>query len=265
MSCLTPLATRLRTSDGIGISAWSLAKPGAGILSDWAKHFREHYCLDSLIDSYREGTSLSREEYLLQLVFPNRGTRLGPAVRSGDFSEILICDFLEFVQGFSVVRDRLHNKQVPDESPKGVDVIAYKMVRSGAMSANDVLLTFEVKAQCSAGAYSDRLQDAVKGSITDVMRLAFSLNAAKQRRITASNPKGAAQIERFQNLADRPYVRRFGAAAILDHACFDPSAISSQTDCSRHPDAQNLQLIVITGRDLMTLVHSLYEMAAREA
>jgi hypothetical protein len=42
------------------------------ILSGWAKHFREHYCLDKVLDEAREGSGLSRKQYLEQLVFPGK-------------------------------------------------------------------------------------------------------------------------------------------------------------------------------------------------
>lgn len=35
------------------------------IFSSWAKHFRNHYCLDSEIDSLCAGTGLSKTDYLI--------------------------------------------------------------------------------------------------------------------------------------------------------------------------------------------------------
>jgi hypothetical protein len=51
------------------------------ILSGWAKHFREHYCLDLVLDEAREGTGLSRKDYLTQLVFPDKAAAAGPSTR----------------------------------------------------------------------------------------------------------------------------------------------------------------------------------------
>lgn len=65
------------------------------LLSEWAKHFREMYSKDELLDDFRSGTGLTRSEYLLKMVFPDKSEGFGPATRSGDFAEILVADFLE--------------------------------------------------------------------------------------------------------------------------------------------------------------------------
>ena len=51
------------------------------ILSGWAKHFREHYCFDEVLDEACEGTGLSRKDYLTQLVFPDKAAAPGPSTR----------------------------------------------------------------------------------------------------------------------------------------------------------------------------------------
>jgi hypothetical protein len=68
----------------------------------------------------------------------------------------------------------------------------------------------------------------------------------------------------FQNMADRPFRRVNGGAAVLDHAVFDTDSISA-TSAAAHPNSANLKLIVIRGPALMELVHALYERAANEA
>src|ERR1035437_9566542 len=91
-------------------------------ISKWAKHFRNHYCLDTEIDILREGTGFTRKDYLLNLKFPTeRG--FGPGIRSGDFSEILIADYIEFLMLNWVPRTRYGNKVIRDESTKGSDLI----------------------------------------------------------------------------------------------------------------------------------------------
>ena len=95
-------------------------------LTEWAKHFREHYCLDSEIDRLRSGTKKTRAEYLTDLVFPGESNDFGPATRSGDFAEILIADLLESQFGFWIPRTRYDDKLVRNESPKGTDVLGFK-------------------------------------------------------------------------------------------------------------------------------------------
>jgi hypothetical protein len=49
------------------------------------------------------GTEFSNAEYLEYLrttVFPDGANAPGPSVRSGDFGEILIADYVEFVLGY---------------------------------------------------------------------------------------------------------------------------------------------------------------------
>ena len=55
------------------------------------------------------------------------------------------------------------------------------------------------------------------------------------------------------------------AAAILSDAAFDEDEIVKSTKVSEHENKGNLDLIVIRGRGLMSLVHALYERAANEA
>ena len=72
------------------------------ILSKWAKHFRNHYCLDEQIDILRSGTKKSRADYLKDMKFPSNDG-FGPGTKSGDFTEILIADYLEFILSYSLL------------------------------------------------------------------------------------------------------------------------------------------------------------------
>ena len=111
------------TDDGRTVEVWELNYVNDDeILSEWAKHFRNHYCSDDEIDDLISGTGLSRSQYLKDIKFPDRTSKLGPGVRSGDFSEILVSDFLQFVEGYWVPRTRYNDKTVRDESVKGCDL-----------------------------------------------------------------------------------------------------------------------------------------------
>lgn len=70
------------------------------VLSAWAKHSRNHYCLDTDIDFLRG--KQSRKDYLNALKFPCSSTKLGPGIRAGDFGEILVADYLQWRLGFWV-------------------------------------------------------------------------------------------------------------------------------------------------------------------
>jgi hypothetical protein len=257
----------LLTADGQKIDVWELVvdASNAGVLSAWAAHFRQHYCLDARIDALRDGTGLSRADYLRQLVFPADDTELGPAVRAGDFAEILMADMLEGAMGFWVPRTRYSMKAVRDESTKGTDVLGMKFVKQDCSpSPKDVLMVAESKAQMSGKKATARLQSAVTDSAKDALRKSYSLNAAKNMLLRDQRSEEALRVQRFQDPNDRPYLMESGAAALFTVEVFDPESIG-KTDCSSHPNVANLRLIVVYAKDFMKLVHALYQRAADEA
>lgn len=255
----------LKSADGKSIEIWELLVPEADpCLSGWATRFRQHYCLDAEIDELRDGTGLSRSEYLLQLVFPDKTKPPGPGVRSGDFAELLVADYVEYQLGFWVPRGKYAEKASRDESVKGVDILGFKLVEPGKESPADMLLTFEVKAQLGGGKYQDRLQSAVDDSSKDYLRSAYTLNATKRRLHNVGDQKSALVVRRFQNIADRPYVFTSGAAAVLSDESYDEVALQA-TKTADHRNAASLDLIVVRGGQLMALVHAMYERAANEA
>jgi hypothetical protein len=141
---------RVRTKDGAEIAIWTLNHaPDASILSAWAKHFRNHYCDDKQIDLLRKGTPYSRADYLVQLKFPDASNSPGPSIRSGDFAEVLIADYVEFLLGYWVPRTRYDEKTIRNESKKGSDVLGFRFQRTDKWSPSDTLLIFESKAQLS--------------------------------------------------------------------------------------------------------------------
>lgn len=255
----------LESTDGKSIEIWELSVPKADpCLDEWAARFRQCYCLDTEIDELRDGTGLSRSEYLVQLVFPDKTKAPGPGVRSGDFAELLLADYVEYLLGFWVPRGKYAEKASRDESVKGVDILGFKFVESGKESPADMLLAFEVKAQLGGGKYQDRLQTAVDDSSKDYLRSAYTLNATKRRLHKAGDQQGALVVRRFQNIADRPYVFKSGAAAALSDESYDEAALQA-TKTADHKNAASLELIVVRGSQLMALAHALYERAANEA
>lgn len=261
-------AEKLTSNDGKEITVYELVveKSNTAALTAWAKHFREHYCLDSKIDRLRHGTGKSRAEYLKDLVFPDAKDDFGPATRSGDFAEILIADLLDSHLGYWVPRIRYSDKMVRNESPKGTDVIGFRFAKGGPSqpSKKDALIAFESKAQLSGKKPKARLQDAVNDSEKDMFRIGESLNAIKRRLIDQGEDDEADRVERFQDGITTPYVRESGAAAVLCSSVFDVPTIGS-TDCSAHENADNLKLVVVHAKEFMQLVHALYERAANEA
>ncbi|WP_212580132.1 hypothetical protein [Roseovarius gaetbuli] len=87
---------------------------------------------------------------------------------------------------------------------------------------------------------------------------------------------GIAKVGRFQNPTDHPYIEQYGAAEIVSKE-FECLTTSCSADCqivpvktgseevAPHPHRKNLELIVISGSELMKLTHKLYEAGADEA
>ena len=92
------------------------------VLNVWAKHFRNQYIQDENIDEARTPMGLSRRDYLRDIKFPD-AVAPGASIRSGDFSEILVADYVQFVLDYSVPRTRYDAKLNRNTSPNGVDVI----------------------------------------------------------------------------------------------------------------------------------------------
>ncbi|WAW10368.1 virulence associated protein [Oxalobacter vibrioformis] len=265
LSCLSKSTHTILSSDGQPIEIWELTAPQtAELLNVWATHFRQHYCPDSEIDILREGTGLSRADYLTQIVFPDKSIAPGPGVRSGDFAELLIADYVQFVLNYWVPRGKYADKANRDESVKGVDILGFRILKE-SYSPEDTLLAFEVKAQASGGKYSGCLQAAIDDSSKDYLRRAITLNAIKRRLLHANKNREALTVQRFQNQSDHPYVYKSGAAALLSDEAYDEQAIQSGTTTNGHQNAQNLHILVVRGTELMKLVHALYESAANEA
>lgn len=255
----------LALSGGGTCEVWELTVPNdATYLSEWANRFRQNYCKDSDLDILREGTGKSRVEYLLEMVFPDKSVTPGPAVRSGDFAELLVSDYVEYVLGYWVPRGKYAEKGSRDESVKGVDIVGFKCVDPGQPKSTDEMLAFEAKAQLSGGKYVDRLQVAVNHSGKDYLRAAQTLAAMKRRMHIAGEHAAMLVVQRFQDAADRPYQLLSGAAAVLSDEAFDPEGIKATT-ITGHNNAGNLKLIVFKGDDLMTLAHALYQRAADES
>lgn len=259
----------LSSSDGIPIEVFEFQHVNDNpILHSWAKHFRNHYCLDSDIDDLRDGTGKSRKEFLNDFKFPSGTIRPGPATRSGDFGEILVSDYLEYCLNYWVPRTRFSDRQNKNSPTQGVDVMGLKILDVTNESPEDELIIYEVKAKLTSNASDEsrkRLNIAIEHSEKDFeLRKGESLAAFKQWYRVHAKHSEVQKIKRFQNPTDKPYKELSGAASIILKSSVNDSHIN-EVDASAHPNSDNLQLIIISGNDMMELVHKLYERAANEA
>lgn len=272
---LVKTGERPKTADDKEVEVWEFHhEKDEAVLSGWAKHFRNHYCLDTDIDFLR-GRRL-RPDYLTDIKFPCKTSKLGPGIRAGDFGEILVSDYLQYRLEYWVPRVRWSSKVVRDESPKGSDVIGFKFHKEDSeASPKDVLFVFESKTKFS-NSKVNRLQDAINDSAKDHIRIDESLNFIKQKLFDKNKIEQARRIERFQSPVDMPYMETYGAAAIISNEYFDADELTS-ADCQKipksakpkeilpHPHRDSLVLLVIKGPGMMDLVHELYRRAADEA
>jgi hypothetical protein len=256
---------RRPTACGREIEIWELnPEDDAAAASAWAAHFRRHYCADADLPALAAGTGKSHAEFLKTILFPDEKTAPGPSLRSGDFGEILVADFIEFILGYWCPRElRYQDRWNRQDSTKGCDIVGIRYVLPHGDHANDELFVFESKSGLSP-TEKNRLQDAVTDSMKDHLREAMTLNAMKQRLLVRGEADQVSWVQRFQNESERPFRRINGAAAILDIDVFATTDLEA-TDTTGHQNADNLRLLVIRGPSLMKLVHALYERAANEA
>jgi hypothetical protein len=256
---------RRQTACGREIEIWELnPEEDEEVLSAWAAHFRQHYCNDEDLPALAQGTGKSHAEFLTTILFPDAHQVPGPSLRSGDFGEILVADFIEYILGYWSPRVlRYQDRWNRNDSTKGCDVIGFKFAQEHEYHPTDELFVFESKSGLAA-AQGNRLQDAVQDSVKDHLREAMTLNAMKQRMLVRGEEEQIARVQRFQNEAERPFKRINGAAAILDINVYNNTNLED-TDATGHRNAANLRLLVIRGPSLMQLVHALYERASNEA
>lgn len=229
------------------------------IMSAWAKHFRNQYCLDSEIDILRP-SNLSRKNYLLSHKFPDASAPPGPSIRSGDFGEILVADYLRFIRDYYVPSTRYRRKAIRNESVKGSDVVAFKF---GRIASKDELIVYEVKASLSNGG-ENRMQEAVDHSMKDAIRIGEALQTMRERMYDSRDLDGFEKVARFQDQGERPFIQKYGAASVVNKKLHSIDLLE-EVSTEKHEARDQLELLVIYADDFMDLAHSLYERAANEA
>lgn len=253
----------LLTEDGREITVLNLnTEDSDEILDEWAEHFRKNYRTLEDLNFDIEGTGKSREEFLINNVFPDTREKPGPATRVGDFCELLVADYIEFMYSYYVPRTRYCRKINRNMSSPGSDVLGFKVNKSS--SNKDEIFVIEVKGTAnpkSSKKGNDRLQDAINDSKKDIVRYAESLNAVKRRLKDVGELDKAKLIGRFQNYADKPYIIKYGASAVLTNNIFVAGDMI-KTTTKNHP-GKHLELIVIHNKNLKELIDDLYRRAAR--
>ena len=230
-------------------------------LAEWARNLRRNYADDQVTDEMSSSLGVSQEEYLRTYKFPDPLDTWGKVVMIGDFSEILIADYLQYVLDYVVPRTRYNSKINRNRSTQGSDLIAYNVANSDEWNPKDELFVFEVKAQSTEAKAQERLQEAVIHSSKDITRLAESLVASAEILTRIRKPDQAKVVQRFLNGTDRPYITRYAAAAVHSTFSFSRDLIQ-QLDTSQHP-REGVQLIVVHCDRLKDFINSMYERATK--
>jgi len=135
------------TVDGREVEIWVLQHAdNPSILSNWATHYRNHYCRDEDLPDLVADTGLSNADFLTCIKFPDTAAAPGPSTRAGDFGEILVADFVEYVLGYWCPRQgRFEDRENRNVPSNGTDVIGFSFMEDEP-SPDDELLVIESKA-----------------------------------------------------------------------------------------------------------------------
>lgn len=231
-------------------------------LTEWAMHLQSHYSSKADLLEIAELTGLEKNVVLSSLIFPDPADSWGRSTMVGDFAEILIADYLQYVRNYVVPRTRYEHKDKRNRSTQGSDLLAYKMSDISKRNLSDQLLVYEVKAQSSEKkAKSPKLQEAIIDSAKDVTRLAESIVASGRRLVATGNLEDAKIVFRFLNNTDTPYKTNYGGAAVHSNTSFSKDLLAN-IDVSLHPD-KDLELIVVHCDQLLSFILNMFERATK--
>lgn len=234
-------------------------------LNKWAYGMRNNYVEEHLLESLIAGTGLTKKEFLEQNIFPNPKNSQGAATMSGEFGEILVFDYINFVLKYYVSRTRYFEKINPDMPLPGTDVMGYKINDISKPSSNDQLLVAEVKTRSSKKGRKMSLVDnplskAIFDSEKDRVRIGESLNAEKRRLLNRNRFDEAKIVQRFQNKTDTPFLYEFCAVAVLDSDLYSDQFILDVIN-EIDNDITDKRILVIHSTELKTFLKDIYRRA----
>lgn len=235
------------------------------ILNSWASGLRNNYIEEHLLEQAISGTGLTKKEYLEEMIFPNPRVPQGAATMSGEFGELLVYDYINYVLEYYVPRIRYFNKVNPNTPIHGSDVIGYKMESYNKRSKNDKLLVAEVKTRSSISgnktkACTNIVTDAITDSNKDRVRVGESLNAEKLKLLNRGRLTEANIVERFQNKTDNPYTLDFFAVAVMDSDLYSDQVVLDVVN-SQHKNVKSTSILIIHSKELLLFLRDLYRRA----
>lgn len=234
-------------------------------LNNWASGLRNNYVEKNLLESLVEGTGLTQKEFLEKNIFPNPQNKIGASTMSGEFGEILVYDYINFVLKYYVTRTRYLEKVNPNMPVSGSDVIGYHVKNIDNPGKTDHLIVAEVKTRSSNSGNKKRLcektvKDAIDHSVKDRVRLGESLNAEKRRLLNRSRIQEAKIVERFQNKTDKPFTIDFFAVAVMDSDFYLDQEVLDVVNI-QYEKLETTSILIIHSKELLNFLRDLYRRA----
>lgn len=180
---------------------------------------------------------------------------------SGNFGEILVADYLQFVEKYTVPRTRYKIRENKDNSTLGSDVLGYKIY--SLEPKEDEVIVMEVKSSASNSPRSKdkkKLQEAIDHSNKDFKRFSTSI-VASYLKLRTTNPEQANIVERFLNIVDKPFNVIYGAVAVHSNSSYD-RAVIKEVVAKNHRSFHDLKLFVMYSDNLMNFIKNIYEKAS---
>lgn len=239
------------------------------MMNEWARGFKRNYITEENEEELYKGTGLTKEKYLEKMVFPNNGKRLGKSLMSGEFGELLVYDYFNFLLKYYTSRTRYLEKTASYDAIKGIDVTCYNIKNIQMPSKNDSLVIAEVKTHSSKkGNCKNTVQNAIidcNKAIVDsnekISRIGESLNAEKRRLIYRERFDEAKIVERFQNKPDNPYILDFFAVAVLESKVYSEDIVIEEVNKYIPKNNIPINMLVIHSEELSLLIKELYRRA----
>lgn len=234
-------------------------------LNNWAFELRNNYIEEHILEKAISGTGLAKKEYLEKMIFPDPNIPQGAAIMSGEFGELLVYDYIDYVLKYYVPRIRYLNKVNPNTPIHGSDVIGYKIKIGNQPSKDDELLVAEVKTRSTVSgdktkACTKIVTDAITDSNKDRVRVGESLNAEKLKLLSRNRIEEANIVERFQNKTDNPYKLEFFAVAVMDNELYSDQVVLDVVN-SQGGNIKSTNILIIHSKKLKLFLRDLYRRA----
>lgn len=239
------------------------------MMDEWARGFKRNYITEENEEELYKGTGLTKQQYLEKMVFPNNKSSIGNSLMAGEFGELLVYDYFNFVLKYYTSRTRYLEKTVSYDAIKGIDVICYNIKNIQIPSENDSLVIAEVKTHSSKkGNCKNTVQNAIidsnkaiVDSNNEMARISESLNAEKRRLINKQRFEEAKIVERFQNKLDNPYILDFFAVAVLESKVYSEDIVIEEVKKYIPKNNIPINMLVIHSKELNSLIKELYRRA----